>query len=126
MLKTIFILALMIGVLSARSQQYTDVLRLQKIEPIQHIEFAQTNQNQYLSFSPSTPQLLVFSQSKIKETEVKVSNRVFQSPPDNMPILGFGASTPKWNMPIAVPDSTVEYYIKNPLLSGTSNLVFRK
>lgn len=38
---------------------------------------------------------------------------------NGMPVLKPGSRGGKWNMPVAVPDSTVNYYIKNvPLGSG--------
>ena len=126
MRRILLTLAFAVGVLSAWSQHSLDLLKLHKIEPIRHIEFANTNQNQYLSFKPATPQLRIFNQRKTMEPANNTSKPVSKSPLDNMPILGFGASTSQWNMPVAVPDSTVDFYIKNPMLPGTSNLVRRK
>ncbi|WP_167617347.1 hypothetical protein [Maribellus sediminis] len=126
MRRILLTLAFAVGVLSAWSQHSLDLLKLQKIEPIKRIEFAKANQNQYLSFKPVTPQLRIFNQQKTMETVNNTSKSVSKSPLDNMPILGFGASTPRWNMPVAVPDSTMDYYIKNPMLPGAANLVFRK
>ncbi|WP_340112177.1 hypothetical protein [Maribellus mangrovi] len=101
----------------AGMSQNTETLELLKnIESIKQPDFAAVDSNQFLSFKLSPPEMLNFNQENKTGAKNKFSTGIFRSPYDNMPILGYGNALPGWNMPIAVPDSSVEYFIKNPML----------
>ncbi|HYQ57350.1 MAG TPA: hypothetical protein VEP89_08365 [Draconibacterium sp.] len=46
----------------------------------------------------------------VDKIDLFAQGRIQKSDFDNMPILSFGVNN--WNMPVAVPDSSVDYFIK--------------
>ena len=64
-----------------------------------------------------------FLKSKKLVTGFATENNMVLSPlvekQNGMPVINPGSASRMWNMPVAKPDSTVDYYIKNlPLGSG--------
>lgn len=63
-----------------------------------------------------------FLKSKKLATGFGNENSVLFSPlvekQNGMPVVNPGSANGKWNMPVAVPDSGVDYYIKNLPLGG--------
>ena len=103
------------------------------VKPFQKIEFSTLNKtdNNYLlelnpKFKPDTIHLQYddanWDGNKNPMTELE-QERIFASQ-DDMPIAK--PSSMNWNMPIAVPDTSVHYFIKNPMKVEPVPLVIKK
>lgn len=98
------------------------------IKPLPRIEFDDFHKQQqpdYLTISPQlkldTPlaKSLVFSgksESAIDNSYLKLTTDAFMALGDNMPVVK--PSDNFWNMPVAVPDSTNMYFIKEKRFGG--------
>ncbi|WP_319500130.1 hypothetical protein [uncultured Draconibacterium sp.] len=98
------------------------------IKPLPRIEFDdfyKQQQSDYLTISPQlkldTPltKSLVFddkSESTIDNSYLKSTTEVFMALGDNMPVVK--PSGNYWNMPVAVPDSSNVYFIKEKRFKG--------
>jgi len=88
----------------------------QKSDPFSNIQKPLIDSSSVLFMSPVDPPNLNLSGEELKQLKDSLSKYLKKDPLDNMPVLSPGSMKSAWNMPIAVPDSTVEYYIKNPML----------
>ncbi|WP_319591864.1 hypothetical protein [uncultured Draconibacterium sp.] len=95
------------------------------IKPLPRIEFDDFNQQQqpdYLSVSPQLklegelPQSFLDGKSESSNSYLKSTTDVFMALGDNMPVVK--PSGNYWNMPVAVPDSTNMYFIKEKRFGG--------
>ncbi|WP_320111130.1 hypothetical protein [Draconibacterium orientale] len=98
------------------------------IKPLPRIEFDDFQKQQQPDYLTISPQLkldiplvksLVFSNKKentIDNSYLKSATEVFMALGDNMPVVK--PSDNFWNMPVAVPDSTNMYFIKEKRFGG--------
>ncbi|WP_319479859.1 hypothetical protein [uncultured Draconibacterium sp.] len=100
------------------------------IKPLPRIEFDNFHKQQHPDYLTISPQLkldtpltksLVFddkSESTIDNSYLKSTTDVFMALGDNMPVVK--PSGNYWNMPVAVPDFSNVYFIKEKRFKGNS------
>ncbi len=98
----------------------------QKSDPFNNIQKPLIDSSGVLFTSPVDPLDLNLSSRELTQLTDSLSKYLEKDPLDNMPILNPGSLKSVWNMPVAVPDSTVVYYIQNPMLQSGRVLPRRK
>lgn len=100
---------------AVKSQNKDLLEQLSIIKPLEHIQFStKIDTPKVFSFQSETPVKYFLGANKNKSLN-DLTARFIEMPIDNMPILNPGSAISKWNMAVAVPDSSVDYYIKNSL-----------
>lgn len=100
---------------AAKSQDRELIERLSMIKPPEHIQFSTKIDTSFVSpFQRESPEKYFLGTKKNKSLN-NLTIGIIKSPIDNMSILNPGSAISKWNMPVVVPDSSVDYYIKNSM-----------
>lgn len=119
MMKTIITILLVFVYLAGWSQESKSQPLIQELNPIQEYKFQSFDTTQF-SLNLKDPLELKFNQDSTYFSGIYNQKFVTPAPPDNMPVLGFRSVPPVWNMPVYEPDSSVQYYIQNPMLQSQS------
>ncbi|MDX8337655.1 hypothetical protein SLH46_00580 [Draconibacterium sp. IB214405] len=103
------------------------------IKPLPRIDFDDFRQQQQPNYFTISPELKLDDQrtqpfvvdekaeSTIDNSYIKSTTDVFFAFGDNMPVAK--PSGDYWNMPVAVPDSSFVYFIKEKRLSGSPSIL---